>query len=156
MDNKTINPIKVENAKIIFRNFSGKADKFNPMGGNRQFCLIIEDPDFAKQLEEDGWNIKYLRPRDEDEEPQPYLPVKVKYANRPPHIYLCTSNNKTLLNEETVGSLDYADISNVDLIVTPYQYSVQVTGKSGVAAYVKTMYVTVVEDEFAAKYEMGN
>ena len=57
-----------------------------------------------------------------------------------------------MLTEDTVGSLDYADISNVDVVISPFEYN-DIGGKSGVAAYVKTMYVSVVEDEFASKYD---
>lgn len=147
-----IENIKVENARIVFRNFSGKPDKFNPQGGKRQFSLVIDDPEFANSLEEEGWNIKRFRPREDEEgDPGAYLPVKVSFDVRPPHIYLCTGKSKTLLNEETVGSLDYADISGVDIVVSPYEYEVR--GNKGIAAYVKTMYVNVVEDEFASKYE---
>lgn len=150
---KNIENIKIENARIVFRNLSGKPDKFNPQGGKRSFSVVIEDPEFANELKREGWNIKQFNPSpDSDEEPAHFISVKVSYNNIPPHIYLCTSKNKTLLNEDTVGQLDYAEISNVDIVITPYQYKMN-DGRSGISAYVKTMYVTVVEDEFASKYE---
>lgn len=149
---KNIENIKIENARIVFRNLSGKPDKFNPQGGKRSFSVVIEDPEFANELKREGWNIKqFNQSPDSDEEPAHFISVKVSYNNIPPHIYLCTSKNKTLLNEDTVGQLDYAEISNVDIVITPYQY--EMSDRSGISAYVKTMYVTVVEDEFASKYE---
>lgn len=149
---KNIKNIKIENARIVFRNLSGKPDKFNPQGGKRSFSVVIEDPEFANELKREGWNIKQFNPSpDSDEEPAHFISVKVSYNNIPPHIYLCTSKNKTLLNEDTVGQLDYAEISNVDIVITPYQY--EMSDRTGISAYVKTMYVTVVEDEFASKYE---
>lgn len=152
MAKNNIENIKIENARIVFRNLSGKPDKFNPQGGKRSFSVVIEDPEFANELKREGWNIKQFNPNpDSDEEPAHFISVKVSYNNIPPHIYLCTSKNKTLLNEDTVGQLDYAEISNVDIVITPYQY--EMSGRSGISAYVKTMYVTVVEDEFASKYE---
>ena len=152
MAKNNIENIKIENARIVFRNLSGKPDKFNPQGGKRSFSVVIEDPEFANELKREGWNIKQFNPSpDSDEEPAHFISVKVSYNNIPPHIYLCTSKNKTLLNEDTVGQLDYAEISNVDIVITPYQY--EMSGRSGISAYVKTMYVTVVEDEFASKYE---
>jgi len=148
--------IRMENARIIWRNFSGKADKFNPKGGKRSFSVVIEDADLASQLIEDGWNVKQLKPRNEEEEENPRysMQVKVSFDNKPPRVYLVTRNNKVLMTEDTIDSLDYAEIQNVDLVITPYTYDVN--GKSGVAAYLKTMYVTVIEDEFADKYDFGD
>ena len=47
--------------------------------------------------------------------------------------------------------LDTAYISKVDLTVTPYQWELK-SGKSGVKAYLKTMYVTLDKDEFEDRY----
>lgn len=143
--------LSIENARIIFRNFSGKPDKFNSQGGKRTFCVVIDNLDDADRLEAAGWNIKRFNKRDDEEEPGAYLPIKVSYNSFPPHIYICANKRKTLLNEDTVGTLDYADISSVDIIISPYHYDV--SGRQGISAYVKTMYVNVIVDEFASKYE---
>lgn len=140
--------ISVENARILFRNFAGKPSKFNAEG-KRNFCLII-DNDIAEDLKEIGWNIKYLNPRDPDDAPQAYLQVAVAFDNFPPNIWLITGKKKTKLNEDTISILDYAEIENIDIIVRPYTW--EVNGKGGIKAYVKNMYVTIVENEFEKKY----
>lgn len=149
MANNRVGNITVENARIIFRNFAGKESKFNAKG-KRNFCLVIDNEE-AEQLKEEGWNIKYLKPRDPDEEPQAYVQVSVEYGNFPPNIWLIAGNKKTKLDEETVASLDYAEIENIDLIIRPYTW--EVNGKGGIKAYVKNMYVTIVENEFEKKYK---
>ena len=64
------------------------------------------------------WNMRTMIPnvrkrpaRDEDEEPLMYIPVAVRFGNIPPRIFLVTRNGKTQLTEDTVGTLDHAEIS---------------------------------------------
>ena len=140
--------ITIENAKIIFRNFSGEEGKFNAKG-DRNFCVLINNED-SDALAKEGWNIKWLRPRDDQDEPQAYLPVKVNFNNIPPKIVLITSRGKNKLDEDTVGSLDWAELENVDLIIRPYDWNVN--GKTGRKAYLKAGYFTIVEDAFESKY----
>lgn len=146
--------IVMENARLIFRNFEGREEKYNRKG-DRNFGLIIEDPEVAQQLAEDGWNIKELTPKnndDYDDTPEViyWLPVTVRFDNVPPKVMLVTRRKKTRLSEDNINTIDYANIAKVDLTVTPYDW--EVNGKSGTKAYLQTMYVTINEDEFADKY----
>ena len=104
----------------------------------------------ASALIEEGWNVKTLRPRDEDEEPKYYLPVTVNFEYNPPSIYLLCGKKRTVLDESSISTLDHAEFKNVDLIVRPYSW--EVNDKSGIKGYLKTMYVTIEEDALAKKY----
>lgn len=144
----------VDGRNMRFRNFAGKAGKFNAEG-DRNFCLLL-NPEVAADMKADGFNIRYLKPRDEEEDPVPYVQIKLKYYSRsgerlrPPKIVLVTKKGKTQLDEESVNTLDWAEIEKFDIAINPREYDMN--GRSGVTAYLKTLYVTIVEDEFEDRY----
>jgi hypothetical protein len=137
------NTVLMEGVRIIFRNFAGKEGQYN-REGDRNFGVILPD-DVAQQMLEDGWNVKYLKPREDDDAEEgetPWLSVSVNFdKGKPPKVMLVTDRGRTALDANTVDMLDWADITNVDLIVRPYTW--EVSGRSGIKAYLQSMYFSV-------------
>lgn len=138
--------LQIDDARIIYRNFSGEGSKFN-REGDRNFSLIIDDPAVADELVAQGWNVKIREPREEGDNPFIHLPVKVKFNDRGPRIYLITGDRRNELDEESVGILDNVDIISVDLDIRPYDW--EVNGKTGRTAYLHSMRVIQEIDRFA-------
>lgn len=141
----------IEGAKIIFPNFNGREDMYN-REGNRNFSVILSD-ELAADLLADGWSVKYLKPLEEGDEPTPYIQITVGYKLRPPRVVMMTSRARTNLGEDDIGVLDWADIGNADLIARSYDWTVN--GKSGVKAYLQSLFVTIEEDELERKYAVN-
>lgn len=142
--------VLMEGVRIIFRNFAGKEGQYN-REGDRNFAVLLDEPT-AEAMGADGWNVKVLKPREAEEDSieQPYLPVSINFNGRPPRVVLITSRGRNNIGEDQVEMLDWADITNVDLIVRPYEWTVN--GKSGIKAYAQSVYVTIEEDELERKY----
>lgn len=147
------NQVLMEDVQIVFRNFGGGPTKFKP-AGERTVGVLLPD-EIAIAMAEDDWLVKWLNPREDGDAPKPWLPVKLEFEKgRPPNVVMITSGGRTHLNASTIECLDYADILKVDLIVTPYDWTMS-DGKSGRKAYLKSMYVTIDEDELERKYSIA-
>lgn len=138
----------IEGARLIWRNFSGAATQFKAEG-NRTFNVVL-DKKTADQMAADGWNVKCKPPQEEDDEEFCYVEVTVGYKVRPPKIVVITESGRTMLNEDTVGTLDWAEIRNADLIARAYEWTVN--GKSGLKAYLQSLFIEIEEDALERKY----
>ena len=141
--------LQIDDARIIYRNFAGAGSKYN-REGDRNFAVIIPEKEMADALIADGWNVKIKPPRDEDDDPFMFLPIKVKFNDRGPNAYLQTGARMNRLDEESIACLDDVDIISVDMDVRPYDW--EVNGKAGRTAYLQSIKVIQEIDRFAARY----
>lgn len=141
--------LQIDDARIIYRNFKGEGGKFN-REGDRNFAVIIPNQEIADALIAEGWNVKIKPPREDGDDPFMYLPVKVKFNERGPHVYLKTGRRSNKLDKDSIACLDSIDILKVDLDVRPYDWDVN--GKQGRTAYLQGMDVEQDCDRFAARY----
>ena len=152
-----VKPLSLENVRIGFRNFEGREGKYNK-AGERSFAVFLEDHKLAEDLANEGWNVKFPQPRENPADPDedardPYLQVSVGFEYYAPNVFLISNGNPTKLGEQEVAMLDWAEIEKVDLVLRPYEWSVN--KNSGIKAYLKAGYFTIVQDEFAAKYGLA-
>lgn len=141
--------LKIENASIIYKNFSGTRDEYHP--GRRTFHVIL-DEDEATALEADGWNVRHKPSKADPSVMFHTLPVEARFDNYPPKIVMIGESSKkvTFLDETTVGQLDSAAIKTIDLMLSPSKWTA--AGRTGIKAYLKTAYVTIEEDDLDLKY----
>ena len=147
--------LQIDNARIIFRNFSGRPSKFNKEG-DRNFSLVIPSEEIADVLVNNvndmgiGWNVRIKDAIEEGELPFMHMKVKVKFNDKGPNVYLVSGSNRTKLDEESISILDNIDISSVDLDIRPYDG--EVNGKPFRSAYLQSMELVQEIDRFAAMF----
>lgn len=161
--------LEINDARIVFRNFRGAADRFNKEG-DRNFALVIaggtlDDGKSVRELTAEemadalmkdenelgaGWNVKIKAPTEEGGSPFIYLPVKVKFNRRGPAVYLESNNNRVKLEEDNVSMVDDIDIISVDLDIRPYDD--EINGRPFRSAYLQSMLVRHEVDRFAARF----
>lgn len=117
----------LKDVKFKFRNFTGDPEK-DFYGSDKKYCgIVIDDPDFANKLIEDGWKVK-TKVYD-DGSASHYLRVNVNYRDRRGNLFDEEKQPKVVvrqegkrvrreLHEETVGSLDGMDILTADITIT--------------------------------------
>lgn len=145
------NILQIDEAKIIFRNFAGVGSKFN-REGDRNFSVLIDDEDIANALADQDYNVKIKPPREEGDIPFMHLPVKVKFNDRGPRVFLKTGDRVNELDEESVACLDDIDIASVDMDLRTYEW--EVNGKTGRTVYLQSMHVIQEVDRFADRYNL--
>lgn len=140
----------IDNARITFRNFEGKAGQYNA-AGQRNFHLVLPE-EVAHALMADGFNVKARPPREEGDSPFYHLKVNVKMdSNVPPKIYIVTSKGRRPLTEDMLSTLDWAEFANIDLIFSRYKRDWP-DGRTTVTAYLQTFFGTIREDELELRY----
>ena len=146
--------LQIDDARIIYRNFAGAPYKFN-REGDRNFSIVIPDQEMADALVNEGWNVKIKAPREDGDVPFMTLPVKVKFNDRGPNVYLQTGNRMNRLDEDSIACLDQIDIVSVDLDVRPYDwvlYEGTKDEKRGRSAYLQSIKVVQDVDRFASRF----
>ena len=145
--------------RILWPNFAGIKKSGYDSEGDRNFNIHLTKKE-ADDLAADGWNVKCkpARPDDEDQVERCVLKCKVGYKIKPPRVKMIgdKSRRETFLTEENIALLDDAEIATVDLSFVPFFYTMfegTPQEADGVAAYLKTMYVVVVEDELDMKWD---
>lgn len=141
-------PLTIKKAKLMYRNFSGAAKKYNAKG-LRNFHIKL-DAESAKMLEHDGWNIKWDDPKEEGDLPLAHIKVAVAFEHYPPRIILITKKGRSVLDEDSIEILDWADIETVDLILSGSRWDVQ--GKQGIKAWLRKAFVTLSDDDLESEY----
>lgn len=152
------NLVIVENGKFIFdTNFAGDSKKDRFGSDERKANLVIPDIDLARELIDDGFNVRLTKPRVGEEEgfvPRYFVKVKLNYKSTwPPKVYLVTDEDKSvLLDEESVACLDDIWVDRVNAVLNRYE------GPNGKSLYVKSMevYQKVDDDPISAKYRRQN
>lgn len=167
--------LQIDDAHILFPNFEGRETPYNRRG-DRNFSVKITDfevadmmvkkgwnvkvescdRDFIDELTRHGWTAKYKPELDPDECPRMRLDVKVKYNRRDdgsvwgPTAYLWSGNNRTELDEESIGCLDHIERESINLDIVPSRWTVN--GRSGQSAYLDVVEVFQRTNRFEERY----
>lgn len=153
------NNVYIEGTRFIFdTNFAGDPNRDKYGSDARKANLVIPDISVARQLIDEGYNVKMTKPREGEEEgfvPCYYISIKLSYRDRngelkrwPPKVLFIEDDFVTELDEETVSRIDYARVESVNVVLNKYE------SERGKSLYVKTMEVfqRFDDDPILARY----
>lgn len=165
MENNKKQPICMEGAELVFKNFAGKTKTVRGMTVNtprrdgtpdRNFGVVINDLSLAQRLINEGWNVKQFHNDDPNAEPDYWLPVKLTFRTQDHN----PSNTKVMminpdgsavrLFADTVSTLDHVRVGRANIIITPFEWASP--QGAGITAYTRTLYCFVEDDDPWAKY----
>lgn len=133
---------------ILFRNFSKSPDKFNPEGPRNANFWVVLDPDKARELADEGFNVREREGR--DGEPEYRIQVFISDLYFPTLIKVC-GKVKTTLDPETMKLLDREEFEKVDLVLSKGRW--EYAGKTGIKCWLDKGYFTIVRDKFDDMYD---
>lgn len=152
-----VKKLQLEGVRILWPNFSGKKTEFNAEG-DRNFNILIEDPDLAEEIISAGWNLRRREGYEEEGGPPFWtMKVKVNYDSRyPPRIYkvLRDGSPPLPLDEKTVMMLDLLRIEFADVLLSPYVSFWPAQNKEGITAYLDTAYVLTEDNPLDEKWRV--
>ena len=156
MKRERIPNLLLENCEVLpggFRNFAGRPSQYNKEG-DRNFSIVVPN-NLVKRLIDDGWNVRQLKARDEDDEPRYRLSVAVSFKEfkslPPTKVFLYSGRKRTQLTEETIAALDYAEYQKADLTIRPRLWTEEGEPRR-IKAYLQEMHVVVQESRWDKKY----
>lgn len=163
-----INDLEIEDAQIkwAWSHFNGAADTFNAEG-NRDFVVVL-NPDYARSLMEipEGWNIKEYEGREEGDESEFTIKIKISYRFEPPKIFFLkekevvdpeTGEKSMQLrkfrveNEAELNDITRATVKRIDFVAKPSRW--MRNGEAGVTPYLSEMYVHMQESKIGSQYD---
>lgn len=121
------------NVNGSWSNFSGNPTRVNPGGGKRTFNVVLPE-NVAAALQDEGWNIKMIPPKSDDQEDILYFTEIVLNMEKKvePDIYLCTewagTKKKTRLHGDDVSQLDDIRFARADVNIYPHQHDRGIKG----------------------------
>ena len=124
-----------------WRNFSGEKTEINKTG-RRVFNIFLPEA-LAMELREIGWNVKEHAPYREDGDTSYTLEIEASYDTKDgrfpkPLVKMIAHDGvESLLNEETIGMLDRADIADATVEFRPNNW--EVNGRWGCKAYLQEL-----------------
>ena len=173
MEKHNVFPVDYENATITFKNFAGRGSRYNKEG-DRNFVWLIDDPELAKAMRDDGWNVKVYVNDDtlipelvaegwEDVGLKTNLRNAVEYRlhvtvnfNTPPNIppvliYTYANGVETRIYEDTAAELDGLFFESIDITIRPRWWQDDKTGEWRIKAYLKEARIRLESSRWANK-----
>ena len=154
-----MNNLIIEDAKVIFPNFSGREGRYN-REGNRCFSVMVPDVNLAMQLKDDGWNIKerIINGEPTGEYYINGVNINYDYYIKPIITYISNGNELELTKEfmdTNIGSdiaaqLDGRGAERYDISIRPKPWD-RSDGTVGIKGYVDEMRIIAKKSLFSER-----